>query len=272
MAEDVLLHELDEAGVLLLTLHRPERNNAWTIELEEAYFGALIAAANDAAVRVVVVTGSGKSFCPGLDMLALEASAREGRPMASQRRWPMTTARFIPKPVIGAINGAAAGIGFIQAVCCDLRFASSSAKFTTAFARRGLAAENSISWLLPRIVGAANALDLLLSARLVTADEALGMGLVNRITEPDELLPAALGYARDLAVNCSPASMAAIKRQVMADLERGSEEARLQSLVTNSALGASADFVEGVASYQERRPPAFPGLAAGLDVPRGWYR
>ncbi len=271
MADEVL-RELDDAGVLLLTLHRPERNNAWTIEMEEAYFGALIAASNDPAVRTIVVTGSGKSFCPGLDMVALEAAAREGRSIASHRRYPMTLARFIPKPVIGAINGAAAGIGFIQASCCDIRFASTTAKFTSAFARRGLAAENGVSWIVPKIVGAANAMDLLLSARVVLADEALSMGLVNRVVEPDELLPTALAYARDLAANCSPAAMAAIKGQVLDDYERGAEEARLQALVINSEVIAGPDFQEGVTSFTEKRAAAFAGLSIDPAVQRGWYR
>jgi enoyl-CoA hydratase/carnithine racemase len=272
VGDEVLLQERDDHGVLLLTFHRPGRNNAWTIELEESYFGALVAAADDPEVRAIVVTGHGKSFCPGLDMLDLETSAREGRPIASQRRYPMTTARSVPKPVVGAINGPAAGIGFIQAMCCDVRFASTNAKFTTAFARRGLAAENSISWILPRIVGLPDALDLLLSSRVVLAEEALSMGLVNKVVEPDALLPTALAYARDMADQCSPASMAAIKMQVMADLERGSEEARLQSLVTNSEVAAGADFVEGVASFTEKRAPKFAGHSAGLRLGRGWYR
>ena len=152
-------------GCSSLTFNRPDRNNGWTIELEEAYFGTLLAAAEDPAVRVIVVTGAGKTFCPGLDMIALEESARQGKPMSSQRRWSMTVARDIPKPIIAAVNGAAAGIGFIQVACADLRFAASTAKFTTAFARRGLPAENSLSWLLPRLIGVGNAMDLLLSAR-----------------------------------------------------------------------------------------------------------
>ena len=162
MSDVLVLQELDQ-GVLTLTLNRPERNNGWTLELEEAYFDALAAAAADAEVRAIVVTGAGRAFCPGLDVQALSAST-EGIRVGVRPRRPMTFALSIPKPVIAAINGACAGIGFIQAACADLRFGARGAKLTTAFARRGLPAENSLSWLLPRLIGHANAADLLLSA------------------------------------------------------------------------------------------------------------
>lgn len=269
---DELLRELDENGVLLLTLNRPERNNGWTFALEDAYFGTLIAAANDPAVRAIVVTGAGKSFCPGLDMQLLEESAKKGSPGGLYRRWPMTTARLIPKPIVAAVNGACAGIGFVQMASCDLVFASATAKFTTAFARRGLPAENSLSWILPRLIGTANALDLLMSARVIMADEARSMGLVSRVVEPDELVPAALAYAGDLAINCSPTAMAHIKRQVLADWEITAEESRLRSLVLMSEMGVHPDFVEGVASYQDKRPPAFAGLDARLHIAKSTNR
>jgi enoyl-CoA hydratase/carnithine racemase len=269
---DVLLQDVDDHGVLLLTLNRPDRNNAWTIELEEAYFGSLIAAAGDPDVRVIVVTGAGKSFCPGLDMIALAESAKQGKPMTSQRRWPMTVARDIPKPIIAAVNGAAAGIGLIQVACTDLRFAATTAKFTTSFSRRGLPAENSLSWLLPRLIGLGNAMDLLLSARVVQADEAKELGLINRVVEPDELLPTALEYARDLADNCSPFSLASIKSQVHLDLERTAEESRFDALVRVSEHSTHPDFEEGVSSFTERRPPKFTGYGKRPDIRRGWYR
>lgn len=269
---DELLRELDEKGVLLLTLNRPERNNGWTFSLEDAYFGTLIAAANDPAVRVIVVTGAGKSFCPGLDLQLLEESAKQGSPGGMYRRWPMTTARLIPKPIIVAVNGACAGIGFVQMASCDVVFASATAKFTTAFARRGLPAENSLSWILPRLIGTANAMDLLMSARVIMADEARSMGLVSRVVEPDELVPAALAYAGDLAINCSPSAMAHIKRQVLADWETTAEESRLRSLVLMSEMGVHPDFVEGVASYQDKRPPAFAGLDARLHIAKSINR
>ena len=269
---DELLRELDDDGVLLLTLNRPDRNNGWTFALEDAYFGTLIAAANDPAVRAIVVTGAGKSFCPGLDMQVLERSAKTGDAGGTYRRWPMTTARQIPKPIIAAINGACAGIGFVQMASCDVVFASTAAKFTTAFSRRGLPAENSLSWMLPRLVGTANAMDLLLSARLVLADEALAMGLVKRVVAPDELVPTAVAYARDLATNCSPASMAHIKQQVLNDWERSAEESRLRSLVFMSEMGQHPDFVEGVTSFQEKRPPSFAGHDARLHVSKSINR
>ena len=146
MSEPLVLQQLDD-GVLLLTWNRPERNNGWNIDLEDEFFQALIDASANNDVRVIVVTGAGRSFCPGLDMQTLSA-ATGGTPMANRRRWPMNFIRHVPKPVIAAINGACAGIGFIQAVACDLRSASTAAKFTSSFARRGLPAENSISCLL----------------------------------------------------------------------------------------------------------------------------
>lgn len=267
-----LLRESDDDGVLLVTFNRPDRNNAWAYELEDAYFATLLAAANDSAVRAIVVTGAGRSFCPGMDLQILEASAARGEKSGMHRRWPMTTARQIPKPVIGAINGACAGIGFIHLASFDLAFASSAAKFTTSFARRGLPAENSLSWILPRLIGTANAMDLLLSARVVLAPEALHLGLVKQVVEPEELLPTALAYARDLARNCSPASMAHIKRQVLDDWERSAEESRLRALVLMSEMGVHPDFKEGVMSFQEKRQAAFDGYHAHLHVPKSVNR
>ncbi|HMG43283.1 MAG TPA: enoyl-CoA hydratase-related protein [Acidimicrobiales bacterium] len=267
MGDPVLLRDLD-AGVLLLTYNRPERNNAWTIELEEAYFAALVEAGRDPGVRVVVVTGAGRSFCPGLDMDVLTAAATEGKSVAQHPRAPMTLARSVPKPVIAAVNGACAGIGFIQACAADLRFASRTAKFTTAFARRGLPAEHSLSWLLPRLVGTGTAMDLLLSARVVLAEEALDHGLVDRLYEPDELLPATLAYARELAASCSPRSMAAIKHQVNRDWEGTAEDSRQRALELVAELRDEDDFAEGVRSFTEKRLPRFPGLSVDVAIER----
>jgi enoyl-CoA hydratase/carnithine racemase len=160
------------------------------------------------------------------------------------------------------INGACAGIGLVQALMCDVRFAASGAKLTTAFARRGLVAEHGISWLLPRLIGPARALDLLLSGRVLLAEEALELGLVNRVLEPGELLEQTLAYAVELAQHCSPASMATMKRQVYDALEQGLEEATGEADRLMLESFAAPDFVEGVTSFLERRDPRFAPLGA----------
>ena len=242
-------------GVGLLTLNRPDRLNAWTSEMEELYFDLLAECGADPDVRVIVVTGAGRGFCAGADMDDLQGLEVSEETFASRR--PQRFPHSIPKPIIAAINGPVAGIGLVQALMCDLRFAAAGAKFTTAFARRGLVAEHGISWILPRLVGPARALDLLLSARVLLAEEALELGLVNRVVERDALLDATLEYARDLAVNCSPAAMAAMKKQVYGDLERGLAESadRANALMLQSFK--APDFAEGVTSFVEKRPPRF---------------
>ena len=145
---------------------------------------------------------------------------------------------------------------------CDLRFAADDAKLTTAFARRGLVGEHGIAWVLPRLIGSAHALDLLLSGRVVLGEEAARLGLVNRAVAPATLMEETMTYARDLAVNCSPASMATMKRQVYADLERGLPEALADANRLMLESFAAADFGEGVASFVERREPSFAALQA----------
>lgn len=269
---DELLQDLDE-GVLVLTLNRPERHNAWTNDLEDEFFDALTAAAADPDVRVIVMTGSGTSFCPGMDMQVLSDSV-EGRTglTTARARGEHTFVRKIPKPVIAAVNGAAAGIGFVQAVACDLRFASTTAKFTSAFARRGLPAENSLSWMLQRLVGSGTAMDLLLSARVVLAEEAREIGLVDRLYEPDQLLPETLAYAKDLAANCSPKSMATIKAQVHDDWERTADQSRNHAILMLREHLRSPDFIEGVRSYTEKRAPEFDGVSHEVHPRRDGLR
>jgi enoyl-CoA hydratase/carnithine racemase len=253
-----------EDGVAVITLNRPERLNAWTAEMERLYFDALQECDDSAEIRVIVVTGAGRGFCSGADMQDLRAIG-DGDIDASaldHARRPQTFPLSIEKPIIAAINGACAGLGLVQALMCDLRFAAEGAKLTSAFARRGLVAEHGISWLLPRLVGPARALDLLLSARVVLANEAHAIGLVNRVVSPELLLEHTLDYARDLALNCSPASMATIKRQVYADLELGLHEALSRADELMLASFAAADFQEGVTSFLERRDPRFAAIGA----------
>jgi enoyl-CoA hydratase/carnithine racemase len=251
-----------EAGVALLTLNRPDRLNAWTDEMEHTYFGLLDECAASPEVRVIVVTGAGRGFCAGADMQGLQQLSGDSEPAqrARRERRPQTTPLTVPKPIIAAINGACAGIGLVQALMCDLRFASREAKLTTAFARRGLVAEHGISWLLPRLVGPARALDLLLSGRVLLGEEAAQLGLVNRALPAEGLLEEALAYARDLAVNCSPASMATMKRQVYADLQRSLPDALGQADQLMLQSFGEPDFAEGVASFVERREPSFAPL------------
>jgi enoyl-CoA hydratase/carnithine racemase len=250
-------------GVAVLTLNRPERLNAWTGEMERLYFGLLEECASREDVRVIVVTGAGRGFCAGADMQDLQALGENGlpaTPSAADRR-PQTFPLSIPKPIVAAINGACAGIGLVQALMCDIRFAAEGAKLTTAFSRRGLVAEHGISWILPRLVGPARALDLLLSGRVVLAGEAVELGLVNRALAPEKLLEETLAYARELASRCSPASMATMKRQVYIDLDRELPDALAEADRLMVESFSAPDFVEGVASFVERRDPRFTPLA-----------
>jgi enoyl-CoA hydratase/carnithine racemase len=254
----VVLYETRD-GVALLTLNRPERLNAWTSAMEARYFDLLDDADQDPEVRAIVVTGAGRGFCAGADMEALQAigsGTAESRPSGRPQTFPLT----IRKPILAAINGACAGIGLVQALMCDLRFAAAGVKFTTAFVRRGLVAEHGSSWLLPRLVGHANALDLLISGRVVLAEEALAMGLVNRVIPLESLLENVLAYARDLAAHCSPAAMAVIKRQVYGHYQTDLATAMRESNAFMYASLREPDFREGVASFVERRAPRFAAL------------
>jgi len=176
----------------------------------------------------------------------------------------------VPKPVVAAINGACAGIGFVIALSCDVRFAAAGAKLTSSFVRRGLIAEHGLAWLLPRLVGTARALDFLLSGRVVLAEEALELGIVNRVLPGDSLLAATEAYARELAIYSSPASMAAIKRQVYRamdiDFTTAHQEAVRLAVMTPVP---KSDFAEGVASFVEKREPRFEPLSADLEDPFG---
>lgn len=253
-AEGVVLCSVD-AGVATVTLHRPEHMNAWNEAMETAYFGILDALEGDPDTRAIVITGAGRGFCPGLDMEDL-AGATQGKAARDNRR-TMLHALTIGKPMICAINGGCAGIGLVQALACDVRFAAAGVKIATAFARRGLVAEFGASWFLPRIVGHANALDLLLSGRIITAEEAADLGLVNYVVPADRLLDEARAYARDLAEHCSPVAMAAIKRQVYDDWLRTAAESEDEWRRLIAQAHRKPDFREGVASYAERRPPRF---------------
>jgi enoyl-CoA hydratase/carnithine racemase len=261
-----VLHEIDDVGVLTLTLNRPERSNAWNRELETAFHDLLEQAAESDEVRAIVLTGAGRAFCPGLDAEELDRVSQPGQSFDRAGRRPVQLPSFVPKPIVAAINGGCAGLGLITALYADIRFAADDAKITTAFARRGLPAEEAVSWILPRIVGHAVALDLLLSGRVVRGSEAAAMGLVHRALPGDELLPAATAYARDLAQHCSPLAMATAKRQVYLDWERSLPDSRREARrLVGVVKRRSNDFREGVRSFVERRPPTFEPLIEPID-------
>ncbi|HEV7689520.1 MAG TPA: enoyl-CoA hydratase [Hyphomonadaceae bacterium] len=258
-----------ENGVAVVTLNRPDKLNAWRAEMDHDVRAAMREAAQDEAVRVIILTGAGRGFCAGADMGLLQSihsnEATSRAVVNSHQPWdPNANPSFqkqyswfpaVPKPIIAWINGPCAGLGLILALYCDIRFAHPSAKFTTAFAKRGLIAEHGISWLLPRLVGFANAADLLYSSRTFTTPEAVSMGLVREAAGED----AVMAYARTLATEVSPRSLREMKREIW--------NAQMQSL--GDAIDAanadmppsfkSEDFKEGVAHFVEKRAARFTG-------------
>jgi len=276
--EDILYDVKDHIAVI--TLNRPDKLNAWTAPMQASVKRAVVDAANDDNVRVIVVTGAGRGFCAGADM----GNLQQIRPEKWNERQLARTdneveppksnlgpdvgdlygGRFgylmsIRKPVIAAINGPCAGIGLVFTLYCDLRFAASEAKFTTSFAQRGLIAEHGISWLLPRITGTAHALDLLFSARKFSAEEAGRINLVNRVFPQDKFLPAVLDYAKQLADTVSPRAMAVMKAQVWKALYQDLNDAIAIGDAEMQKSFATEDFKEGVAHFVEKRAPRFTG-------------
>jgi enoyl-CoA hydratase/carnithine racemase len=265
--EDILYSA--ENGVAWVTLNRPDKLNAWRGEMERDVRDAMREATNDDSVRVIVLTGAGKGFCAGADMNMLQGIQSSGRNTSAAEPWdasanPNFQKQYswfpaVPKPIIGAINGSAAGLGLIMSLYCDIRLASDSAKFTTSFSKRGLVAEHGISWLLPRLIGFAAAADLLYSSRVFTAAEALQLRLVNRVIPAADFAREVAAYAQDLATNVSPRSLKEMKREIW--------NAQFQSLgdaidSANADMPASfkaEDFKEGVAHFVEKRPAKFTG-------------
>ena len=284
MKYEQILYEVQDR-IATVTLNRPDRLNAWTPVMEREVRAAMTEATADEEVRVIILTGAGRGFCSGADMSGLnQASQSTAKSSSLTERLAATRAEAyasgpikggldlpqafsyrhayfptVPKPIIAALNGPTAGIGLVVALYADLRFASQAAVFTTAFARRGLVAEHGIDWILPRIVGLPNAIDLLLSARKITAEEALQMGLVNKVFAQESFMSEVRAYALELATMVSPRSMRVMKNQLF----------RAQTLDFGAALYASIpdvveslhseDFKEGVAHFVEKRAPNFPG-------------
>ena len=262
--------------VATITLNRPDKLNAWTALMESKVRSHMENAEQDDEVRVIVLTGAGRGFCAGADMSLLSAVAERGvddwgreqdlRDSANRREGvaPDFQKKYsyfpaIGKPVIAAINGPVVGLGLVISLYCDLRLASDASRFSTTFARRGLIAEYGMAWMLPRIIGIANALDLLFSARTIDAAEALRMGLVNRVFPQETFLEKAQEYAQELASTVSPRSLRIIKRQVYEAMSQPLAEAFDISEREMIACFRTEDFKEGVAHFVQKRPPAFTG-------------
>jgi enoyl-CoA hydratase/carnithine racemase len=267
--------------VATITLDRPERLNAWTAAMNAEYRGHLQAASDDPEVRVIVVTGAGRGFCAGAESDDLAGHVERG----SYRSWdeedPATalpTPGFggrpefdaelayhfgVPKPVIAAVNGPAAGVGFALACYCDLRFAAAGAKFTTAHGKLGLPCAFGLAWLLPKLIGLPRAMDLIMSSRTFTAEEAVELGLVTACVPAGALTEVVGAYARQLATTVSPASIAASKRQVYEAFHQSAAESVRAAEALIGPMMAGPDYAEGVAALREKRAPHFVDVGGG---------
>jgi len=274
-------YEVDDP-VATITLNRPEVLNAWTDRMAAEVRHAVAAAEADPRVVGIVITGAGRGFCAGADLSRLAAigsgdvrqqtlpeslDASPGDPSYGDdlHLGTYTYLMSVPKPVIAAINGPVAGMGVPIVLACDLRFMAEDAVLTTSFSQRGLVAEWGISWMLPRLVGTAVALDLLFSSRKVTGTEAATLRVVNAALPRDRVLAHAQQYVRDLAATASPTSLAIMKRQVYQQLHAGLLDAEREARKLMAESFGRPDFREGVQSYLQRRAPAFERLPGPSD-------
>ena len=267
-------YEVDAQGLATIWLNRPHRMNAWTGRLHTEYRYLLKRANDDSKVRAIIVTGVGKGFCVGGDSQALSGHADRGAysPGISEDiakpgygTDPNFDASFayhfgLDKPVIAAMNGPAAGVGLALACFADLRFAVPSVKFTTAHGKLNLPAEYGLSWMLPKIVGLGRANDLLLTSRVFTSDEALTLGFVNQIFEPEALMAQTREYAHQLIASVSPNSLRQTRWQIYKDLHRDVASAVIESERLIEDMAKEEDFKEGIAALVEKRPPRWPSV------------
>ena len=258
-------------GVGLITLNRPHRGNAWTGRMAFEYRTAIQLAEQDERVGVIVVTGEGRRFCVGADTRALdrfadtgeyESGVRDPLPEPGDPEHPAYGTVFgfplaVAKPVIAAVNGAVAGVGFVLACFADIRFGAAGAKWAPAMSRLGLPAEHGIAWILPRIIGYARAAEWLFSSRVVLSEEAQAMGLLHAVHPPEELLQASLAYARALVDDAAPSSLRTIKRQLSLDLFRPLAEAADESDRLVQEMIGSDEYRQGIRALIEKRPPGF---------------
>ncbi|MDZ4382114.1 MAG: crotonase/enoyl-CoA hydratase family protein [Parvibaculum sp.] len=289
MAYETIKYEVAD-NILTLTLHRPEKLNAFTGQMMSELIDAFDRSDADDNVRAVIVTGEGRAFCAGADLSAgaktFDYAAREDRPekantpiMANgEIDWShesvrdgggRVTLRIFDslKPVIGAINGPAVGIGVTMQLPMDIRLASENAKFGFVFARRGIVPEACSSYFLPRVVGISQALEWTYSGRVFGAEEALKGGLVRSIHKPDDLLPAARELAREIVDNTAPVSVSLTRQMLwrMLGADHPMEAHKIDSRAIY-ARGASADAKEGVMSFLEKRAASYP-CQVSKDMP-----
>jgi len=275
-APQTLLYEVSE-GIATITLHRPDKLNAFTPQMRDELIAAFDQTDADDAVRAVIVTGSGRAFCAGADLSSggktfdyaarNEASREETRVGQVYRDGGgLVTLRLYNslKPVIGAVNGAAVGIGVTMQLPMDIRMASTEARFGFVFARRGITPEAASSWFLPRLVGMQTALEWCLTGRVFGAQEALDRGLVRSLHAPAELLPAARALAREIADHSAPVSVALTRQMLwrMSAAEHPMMAHRVDSRAIQ-ARGRSADAREGVSAFLEKRAPSYPDKVCG---------
>lgn len=258
-------------AIAVVRFERPEKRNAWNTAMQAAFRAAVAQCERRRDVRAVVITGAGPAFCVGGDVEVLQSLGEsktwngpvedlEADAVLATDLGSFGFLRAMSKPVIAAINGAAAGNGFTLACFCDLRVAASGAKLTTASSRLGLPAEHGVSWILPQLVGDGRAAELLLLSPIVRAEDGLAMGLINRVVPADEVVPAALELARQLAEEISPASIAMMKGQLQCDRGRSlAETVATADTLATEAIG-TADYRNGVAAFLERRRPVFGGM------------
>ena len=260
-------------SIHIISLNRPDRLNAWTEDMALEIRNSMDKASNNNNTKVIILTGTGRGFCAGADMDSLNSVDADERAdqnkqspySAFRENWPLDFQRAqtwfpsVPKPIIAAINGPAAGLGLILSMWCDIRFATKSAIFSTAFSKRGLIAEHGLSWLLPRLVGMGHAMDMTLTARKITAEEAERIGFVNKIFDDEIFMEEVLKYSENLANEVSPRSMKVMKKQLWQGLLQGLNDA--VSIADNDMIEsfASEDFKEGVAHFIEKRAPKFTG-------------
>jgi enoyl-CoA hydratase/carnithine racemase len=256
-----------EDPVAVITLDRPDALNAFTWDMVAALQDRIADAVADRRVVGIVVTGTGRGFCVGLDASTMNdvTSGSPVPPAAHGRgRLPGLFSYLLeqPKPVIAAVNGVTAGGGLLLSTMCDLRFASTDASFVTVFTRRGLIGELGVTWTLPRLVGTGNALDLLWSSRRVDAAEAYRLGLVERLVEPDALLDAARCYVAELAEQVAPTAIAETKRLVYEGAGMAVDAALAQAVVATNEAMLRPDALEGARAYMERRAPRFARIGS----------